>query len=60
MSENYFNWRQEVKDKTRHVTDHSSVVHQMNDKLLQDQYFKQHMSSEEAAQAFLKAVGDFK
>ena len=53
MGENYFNWRQRVKERAQELSqDTLEAESNFNDSLLQDQYFNQDLSADEAARQF--------
>lgn len=61
MGENYFDWRQRVKKRAQELSHETlETENDISDSMLQDQYFNQDLSAEEAACQLLKMTGTHK
>ncbi|MBW8192395.1 hypothetical protein K0504_15255 [Neiella marina] len=56
MSENYFTWRSAVAQETQHLTDLGAQnLDAANDKTLQDQYFVEQLTPQQAAERIMQS-----
>ncbi|GGA73910.1 hypothetical protein GCM10011369_14660 [Neiella marina] len=55
MSENYFTWRSAVAEQAKHMTGlENEMVDAANDQVLQDQYFYEQLTPQQAAERLMQ------
>lgn len=61
MGENYFDWRERVRSRAQELSNRSlDADNAISDSMLQDQYFNQDLSAEEAAEQLIKRTAHVK